>query len=94
MAAAGLNAWPRSLIRFWRLPASSPATLPFEVIRLDEVRADVFVSINGRENERLVDPEVDLAAACNNLAHKPESTDRGRQVSVLQWPKGAPLNLG
>ena len=25
---------------------------------------------------------------------KPESTDRGRQVSVLQWPKGAPLNLG
>ena len=35
-----------------------------------EVRADVFVSINGRENERLVDPEVDLAAACNNLAHK------------------------
>ena len=59
-----------------------------------EVRADVFVSINGRENERLVDPEVDLAAACNNLAHKPESTDRGRQVSVLQWPKGAPLNLG
>ena len=24
----------------------------------------------------------------------PESTDGGRQVSVLKWPKGAPLNLG
>ncbi len=25
---------------------------------------------------------------------KPESTDRGRQVSDLKWSKGAPLNLG
>ena len=25
---------------------------------------------------------------------KPESTDGGRQVSVLKWSKGAPLNLG
>ena len=35
-----------------------------------EVRADVFVSTNGRENPRLVDPEVDLVAASNTLAHK------------------------
>ena len=25
---------------------------------------------------------------------KPESTEGGRRVSVLKWPKGAPLNLG
>ena len=25
---------------------------------------------------------------------KPESTEGGRQVSALKWPKGAPLNLG
>ena len=24
----------------------------------------------------------------------PESTEGGRRVSVLKWPKGAPLNLG
>ena len=35
-----------------------------------EVRADVFVSMNGRENARLVDPDVDLAAANNSLAPK------------------------
>ena len=35
-----------------------------------EVRADVFVSMNGRENARLVDPDVDLAAAHNSLAPK------------------------
>ena len=25
---------------------------------------------------------------------EPESTEGGRRVSVLKWPKGAPLNLG
>ena len=24
----------------------------------------------------------------------PESTEGGRRVSVLKWPKGAPVNLG
>ena len=28
------------------------------------------------------------------LSPYPESTEGGGQVSVLQWPKGAPLNLG
>ena len=28
------------------------------------------------------------------LLTKPESTEGGRRVSVLKWPKGAPLNLG
>ncbi len=28
------------------------------------------------------------------VALYPESTEGGRRVSVLKWPKGAPLNLG
>ena len=28
------------------------------------------------------------------MLRKPESTEGGRRVSVLKWPKGAPLNLG
>ena len=36
-----------------------------------EVRADVFVSINGRENARLVDPEADLAAVSHGVGPKP-----------------------
>ena len=35
-----------------------------------------------------IEVEVDLEGLC-----KPESTEGGRQVSVLKWPKGAPLNL-
>ncbi len=35
-----------------------------------QVYADVFVSMNGRENARLVDPEVNLAAVSNSLAPK------------------------
>ena len=27
-------------------------------------------------------------------AHKPESTEGGRRVSILKWPEGALLNLG
>ena len=40
---------------------------------------------------------VDGAAAIfdqGNGTNKPESTEGGRRVSVLKWPKGAPLNLG
>ena len=35
-----------------------------------QVFADVFVAMNGRENARLVDPEVDLAAVNHSLAPK------------------------
>ena len=35
-----------------------------------QVFADVFVSMNGRANSRLVDPDVDLAAVDNSLAPK------------------------
>ena len=35
-----------------------------------QVRADVFVAMNGRESARLIDPEVDLASIGNNLGPK------------------------
>ena len=35
-----------------------------------QVRADVFVAMNGRENARLIDPDVDLAATGHSLAPK------------------------
>ena len=37
---------------------------------------------------------VSEAALGTEVAPNPESTDGGRQVGVLKWPKGAPLNLG
>ena len=36
-----------------------------------EVRADAFVSFNGRPHRRIVDPTVDLASVPRNLAPKP-----------------------
>ena len=30
----------------------------------------------------------------DSFSSKPESTEGGRRVSLLKWPKGAPLNLG
>jgi hypothetical protein len=35
-----------------------------------------------------------LASTRYNSSLNPESTEGGRRVSVLKWPKGAPLNLG
>ena len=34
-----------------------------------EIRADVFCSLNGREEQRLIDPEVNLAAVKRSLGH-------------------------
>ena len=36
-----------------------------------EIRADVFVAVNGRPSARLIDPDVDLAAVRDGLAPKP-----------------------
>jgi hypothetical protein len=36
-----------------------------------EVRADAFVTYNGRPNARLIDPDVDLARERDGLAAKP-----------------------
>ena len=39
-------------------------------------------------------PQETINTAPNSNTAKPESTEGGRRVSVLKWPKGAPLNLG
>ena len=39
-----------------------------------QVYADVWVSVNGRPSERLIDPDADLAAAPYNLAARPWTT--------------------
>jgi len=49
-----------------------------------EVRADAFVSLNGRRSRRLVDPEVDLAAQSRTLAPKPW---------ILRWEETEPRRI-
>ena len=39
-------------------------------------------------------PELGIAGWHGESTAYPESTEGGRRVSLLKWPKGAPLNLG
>ena len=44
--------------------------------------------------ERIEQTPVTIEVWQHQRETKPESTEGGRRVSVLKWPKGAPLNLG
>ena len=45
-----------------------------------QVYADVFVAMNGKENSRLIDPDVDLAAVNNSFAPKEWILRRGNPI--------------
>ena len=68
---------PDMILETAHIIARDFATNGFESV---QVFADVFVSMNGRANSRLVDPDVDLAAVNNSFAPKtwllPQGTSR------------------